>query len=287
MACCKLFKKVNFPRIPVDPERPQLVIFFDIDEVLCTKPNLNLQKSHYLYLYRKSTIFNILGNPHLIFPGVIELMRYLHSIPNVKVAFFSSGLRERNAEFVRQLLTEALGEREYNHIKKSLIILSREHLTNYQKDLSKVLSSLKHVIIVDDNDDVIPTEQEKNHLYSYGSIEHYYRFDDSREENKTSFYEENSPCYVAYVLSKCISTFQSSGNVLNTLQIIKKHPIQFFFYEQGQAILDNIPFVSKEDYAETIEEKATRDEEETLAPALAMSVEEDEEIDQIPSCSVM
>jgi hypothetical protein len=162
------------------PTRPDTLVSLDIDNVL----SVNHQPLLAPLFIRKSTIITAAKKLHCIIPGAIELIRFLHHTPGLRMGFCSAGIRARNEPFVRQLLMTALGQTEYEKIIETIPILSREdtaiitkeevdlQIANFgigqatisRKNLALYKHPLEHVVHVDDRDDVIMPGQEKNLL---------------------------------------------------------------------------------------------------------------------------
>lgn len=166
----------------------RVTVVFDIDNLLATHDKCS--RESILFFLRKGTIINAYGVTHYILPGVLELMRFLFSLPEVRVAFFSSGARIRNEPFVKILLTKALGEEHYNRIAADVVIMSEGNLMRFDsskystqnkqyglykdhndhtKDINFTLApedSLKNAIFIDDRPAFIHYEQEKNYVYA-------------------------------------------------------------------------------------------------------------------------
>lgn len=185
-------------------------IVFDIDGVLA----LIDRARSFVYSKETTTFFSnhasILqvsrsdGPPDIYYlvPGVLELMQLLFSRTDVLVSFFSAGSDGRNSEFVKQLLTKALGSEHYKRIAPNLMILNRTHVTSlevidfqvlqnqldryglhsmasYKKDLTKTLRqgcSLENTIFIEDNPDVVYSGQERNLLFCSDARPEYYAF---------------------------------------------------------------------------------------------------------------
>lgn len=102
-----------------------------------------------------------------VFPRIKELFQRLYQEPNIRMAFFSSGSKERGMLLRPQLLELAFGQERAEEIKKAIPILSEEDLEEHpfqerefdfvipqgkRKNLSRVTpegGSLKDVIIID------------------------------------------------------------------------------------------------------------------------------------------
>lgn len=231
------------PHAPLTMNK-KLTIVFDIDDVLAAHQTLKEEVK--LYLLRKSALVLAADKEHQIFPGVIELMRFLYSKNNINVAFFSSAVKERNTEFVKKLLTIALGAEKYAEIENTVIILSRQDLTssdtigrvnanlmykyyglssgNNKKDISKALLAdglLKNAVFIDDDSSYIYYDQERNFLRCDGSSVNYALLKQDPDEDKEIgkwrgeeyFYPYNKIFYLAAVLSMCLKIFEAGESV--------------------------------------------------------------------------
>jgi len=162
---------------------PKIRVVFDIDNVLAACDSINDQTN--LYFLRKGAIIIASNASHYVFPGITQLIRKLYSDENVELSFFSSGPKERNIEFVRNLLTHCLGEDKYKQLEPTLIILSKEDCSvntkensinlsrtcgmyhgNNIKDLSKIAPNLQHTIFIEDDPSYVKFGQQFNLLRS-------------------------------------------------------------------------------------------------------------------------
>lgn len=223
-----------------------LTIVFDIDDVLACQGEL--EASERLYFIRKSGVIIAADNEHQVMPGSLELLRWLLSKPYIKIAFFSSGAKERNDEFVHKLLTLALGEESAGKILTSTRILSRQDLTpgqnesanqmdqlygpsrgNNKKDITKALdgsSDLARSILIDDDGSYINPGQERNFLLSPNGksdeLSYFSRIYQDKEEYDgcaiaESFWNYNTIFYLAGVLRDCLEIHESGGSVTDHL----------------------------------------------------------------------
>ena len=166
----------------------RITVIFDIDNVLATPDTCTLQTI--LFFLKKGAVLNVYGVTHYIPPGILELMKFLFSMPMVKVAFFSSGDSKRNEPFVKALLIKALGEQRYSEIASEIKILSGHHMKSNsgykdeqqhkkynlpshshdeKKDISIAIAqedTLANAIFVDNNPEFVYYEQEENYLHS-------------------------------------------------------------------------------------------------------------------------
>lgn len=276
---------------PIQSPKQVLTIVFDIDGVLAGHEDL--EDNEKLYFLRKSALISAEKAEHQIFPGVIELMRYLYAQPNIQIAFFSGGKKERNEELVEKLLIKSLGEKRYKEIKPSLIILSRgpDFGGKETKDLTMVLKkqgsgSLESVILIDDQVSSCDIDQKRNFLHSYGSTKRYHAAltKVAQKGHEKFFFDYNSIFYTAGILAHCISLFEKGEDLkhfLFTHQFRREASGSLFgyefnpesrkakkYYEYGLYILRQLnpqmSFVSAEDYAEHLNAPMTQEEHEVI-----------------------
>ena len=225
----------------IESDKRKLTIVFDIDDTLAAHSSIEDEEK--LYVLRKSMLIFATEIEHQVLPGVIELIQLLFSKDYIKLAFFSSGIKERNTEFVKELLIRSLGRDKYLEVEPSIIILSKENLTpgdknqtsqmyqnfglswgNNKKDITKALGkdgSLANAIFIDDDPTYIYYGQEKNFLRSpRGKVEYYDAL--KKMTPDTEFYEYrsdelffkfNTVFYIAGVLSDCINEFEKGHDV--------------------------------------------------------------------------
>lgn len=149
-------------------------IVLDIDYVLATPlEELGLDRFFIQWQKKQRLILNA-GMDHILHPGVLEFIRYLYQMPNVRICFFSAGLKERNKDFVEKLLIKALGDERYQEIKDQVSknIFSRDDCTmlssvSYKKNLNVILQpedKLDSTILIDDTRENILPNQTPNGL---------------------------------------------------------------------------------------------------------------------------
>jgi hypothetical protein len=199
---------------------PTTFVSLDIDEVLSVTPSDFL-----LPLFvRKSTTIQAAGRGHCIIPGAIELIRYLHHTPGVLFGFCSTGTRERNITFVKELLRTALGYNECREIIETIPILSREDRkwiskkeaalqhekfgigdhTVGKKNLKYYGHPLEHIVHVDDRTTNMMPGQEKNllHVPPSSSREMTVMYHLSNHYSARGYYEGGSIFYLHPKTSK-------------------------------------------------------------------------------------
>ncbi|MES2214891.1 MAG: NIF family HAD-type phosphatase [Pseudomonadota bacterium] len=217
-------------------------VVFDIDGVLvCINSEERSNTPHAKLFEKHGAIIKAYGCPHYVIPGIIELLSHLCSLENVRVSFFSSGIKERNEELIEKLLTKALGSKEaYEHYQP--LILSRESLNPLErtenqygamranmfgkKDITRVLGpddDIKNVIFIDDNPIWVRDEQIPNWIpvqpvflsrYDNLAIPEWGEFSDS------AFGLFNSAFYLAGFIDKCID---NASTATMSEQILQQH----------------------------------------------------------------
>lgn len=240
----------------IESDKQKLTIIFDIDGTLAGHASTNEEEK--LYFLRKSTLILAAEHEHQVLPGVIELIKLLITKEYINLAFFSSGIKERNTEFVKQLLIRSLGKDKYLELEPSIIILSRDDLTpgdseksplmaqNFgldwginKKDIKKALGkdgALTNAIFIDDDATYIYYGQEKNFLRSprgdgrcFSALKEL-----TRSDEEEYFFRFNTIFYIAGVLSDCIEQFEKKLEVTKLLfnMHFKKSSDTLFGFEQ-------------------------------------------------------
>lgn len=198
--------------VVADPPSPQENQITQLDALYWLYPNLQFFKDsgHLIFATRW----------HIIFPGTLELLRYLYC-QGVEVAFYSAGLKIRNEIFVHELLSLALGKEVA--LSMTPQIISREDLgSSHIKNLTKISPDIANTIIVDDNIGAIAEDQLHHHLYflSYATIDAYFFDSDLLDILKL-----NSIFYIAALVSRALEKTSSgmslSHTLLNTLKEAK------------------------------------------------------------------
>lgn len=166
-------------------------IVFDIDDSIATgfydDDFSKLEKRHsWVSIFKNKGLYLDAIKPHIIHPGVIELIQLLDKMPNMRMSFFSGGAKERNQILVEKLLCLALGQKRYNSIQNKIKICSRTDLEvsistldksqhesygidhgNNKKNLKKILGEnddLDWTVLIEDDLTYTYYGQEKNIL---------------------------------------------------------------------------------------------------------------------------
>ena len=259
----------------IKSDKRKLTIVFDIDDTLAAHSSINDEEK--LYVLRKSMIIFAAEREHQVLPGVIELMQMLFSKDYINLVFFSSGIKERNTEFVKELLIRSLGQDKYQEVEPLITILSKDNLTpgeenqanqmylnfglnwgNNKKDITKGLAkdgSLANAIFIDDDSTYIYCGQEKNFLRSppgraeyYGALKKmtpdiaFYEY-----KNDELFFEFNTVFYIAGVLSHCIDEFEKGHDAAGLLfdMHFKKSTDKLFGFEPRYDCVKNKEYYAK------------------------------------------
>lgn len=195
---------------------PTINIVFDIDDSIATgfgRDINQLEQDHpWIILFKKCNLYVDAIKPHIIHPGVIEFIQLIDKMPNIKISFFSSAIKERNSTLVEKLLCFALGKARYEAIKNQIKICSEEDLeegddilskTQYEnygicyrenkKNLKRVLAAddeLAWTVLIDDDMTYSYYGQEKNILkipavwesHFSDAFCHAFKYSEKREE---------------------------------------------------------------------------------------------------------
>lgn len=243
-------------------------VVLDIDGVLACPAVLAHQVP---FFQAKGAIIEACGLTHGVFPGVIEFLRSLFQMHNVKVSFFSAGGSERNQLFVDRLLHQALQD-NYAATKDKVRVFSREHLHKvskvtrnggqlsteecFKKNLTAVLdpdTDLKNTILIDDTPEVVPGIQYKNHLLVPGTdAEHF----EELETKKVRIYHQEG-----FRLFDCFAICHFSGKYLKE-DDVKKGRDLMILKEQG---IFKVGFIHKD--------SREYQEKDITPPALAGTLE--------------
>lgn len=213
-------------------------IVFDLDDTIVTgfdEEGEALEKKHpWINLFKKNNLYLEAIKPHIIHPGVIELLQLLDTIPNVKISFFSSGIKERNEILVEKLLCQSLGKTRYESIKNQIIICSKDKLTalkngreqydnygiykgNYKKDLTHISNqqgTLDRTILIDDDTSYCYYGQEKNVLNTLYADDLTFSHIYASRKNRPLDIEEHNHCanHVYYITGLLITLFEIVKN---------------------------------------------------------------------------
>lgn len=167
---------------------PTIYFVFDLDETVVSTINVHDQAFLYMSIdhrfpwvkhFRRKGLYADVFLPHIIFPGVLEMIQLIDRMPSAKLAFFSAGNACRNVVLVEALLTMALGEERYTQMKHTVIIRSREDMLSDHspdqpvvslhphygtKDLRKIVPSdeLDWAALIEDKERNAHPGQEKN-----------------------------------------------------------------------------------------------------------------------------
>lgn len=171
---------------------PAQHIILDIDRTLANMLSLDsfdkdkdsietlLDKYPFLRWFNDKKLLFYASCPHIFHPGIFEFLKYILSIPDVKVSFFSAGESDRNIPLATELLLRAFTLEELRNSKQEFLIFSREHLTFDKrfsqnqfyaltrelgkKDLSalKLEEELENIILIDDKLNATLPEQREN-----------------------------------------------------------------------------------------------------------------------------
>lgn len=151
-----------------------LQIVLDIDDTLAKRKS---ELSDLNWFQQRNLVIQAI-QPHILRPGTLEFIRFLFSINNVRLSFFSAGDEKRNLLFVDELIMRACPD-NYHSVRPEISVLSCEHLSyrcagkgqffgQYKKDLRKLLrlgETLESVVLIDDDPSYVEMEQIQNLLF--------------------------------------------------------------------------------------------------------------------------
>jgi len=202
---------------------PLINIVFDIDDTIVAGYNAAATESEAPSLSPASiarlTSFiqrNIsIDELHILYPGVIEFIQLIDKMPNVRISFFSAGLKERNHPLVERLLIMALGEQRYSEIKSNVIVCSKEHWETHKgfqvKNLHSILKDdemLAWAVLIDDDLSRIRSDQIGNILRVNGEF--------------LSSFEDSGLAYSNFF--KLNQMFYATGILFTALEMIETRP---------------------------------------------------------------
>jgi hypothetical protein len=165
----------------------EIYIAFDIDDTIAhgfdTHENsAELEKREpWIKFFQKKGLLIDAVTPHILCPGIIELLQFLYQLPNetfdvsVKVSFISTGEKKRNELFVKNLLCLALGQEKYELVKDDIKIISSDVIEQDRKEswgerqkklerLDLLPEQLLSTVLIEDNPFYSTNEQKDNLL---------------------------------------------------------------------------------------------------------------------------
>lgn len=234
-------------------------IIFDIDNVLALGEGA-ITTAVRAYLKSYSAIIMAAGYEHYLQPGTIELIKYLFSMADVRISFFSSGDNTRNHEFVRELLTLALGKKKYEEVKAFVLIKSKEHLkpnehpqinSPFNGLLKKNISCLQRAdveidqtIFIDNDPSYVCLEQARHYLYCpEASNNSYYDLecDVAHNDAEINMSQVNNIFYIAGMLQAIISETRTHSKKATDVLMEKQAAIsKVIYYQEGLRLLSRI-----------------------------------------------
>lgn len=200
---------------------PPRHLFFDIDGTLATSyPPHRFETADHIDYYLESKTLHIINRPypHILHPGAVELLQYV--VKNFEtVSFFSSATITRNEPFVQHFLIFALGPEKYEMLKNTIKIYSRDHMEEFNKDLSTFTADLDQAILIDDKPHMAAKGQKRNLLITHGADEsdflamHFHTQNDRYMQNRVSvntILRVNHVFYVAGLLKRVLESKSKS-----------------------------------------------------------------------------
>jgi hypothetical protein len=205
---------------------------------------------------------------HYLYPFYKEFIKYVMSLTNNRLIFFSNGAAIRNEELIPKLLENALGKERFAEIKQNVKIYSRDHEIDttrlsdseedkYQpdpkqygcmygqmkKDLRVVVedeSQLSYTVLVDDDYSYVTKGQERNLLFISGSeidvltLEEYkirdFVIDSIDSRDLDEFSTVNKLIYAAGVLQSANEIYQKEDQALTDIL----WPMQFAIIPEAE-----------------------------------------------------
>ena len=212
-----------------DSNKTIINFILDIDDTLAkgysdSKDKL-LDEQPHISWFIKNGLFIETSHPHIIYPGAVEFLKYLSSIPNSKISFFSAGEAERNKIFVNELCKLANVTNIYKILSRKDLSPSTQYsgkgsalFSGYKKDLRKICGEdLETTILIDDDTNYAAVGQEKNLLCtpcnSY-SLE-------KGIKNLKEFFEANHIFYIAGLINKVL--IEGRVNLTNRLSSLQRY----------------------------------------------------------------
>jgi len=240
--------------------RSKMTVVLDIDGTLATPGKKIDSKTIRSSDEKIGKIIIAAEHEHHLYSYAPQSIRYLYNQPDVRVVFFSSGIKERNDEFVEKLSKLAIGS-----MPVGITILSRNDLIaskknkiyalGYGEHKKNIMLALKgdckieNAAIVEDDWSYVDAEQEKNLIYSPDPrlfsefcIDEY-------------FVRQNKMLFITGVLDICLLNFRRGIPVTKTLSLMPNIlpdgmgrpykpnydlPKQRKFYEHGLSCLKTV-----------------------------------------------
>lgn len=230
--------------MPFVTNTPLINIVLDIDECIATAFDDDISKLDQQYpwveIFKQNGLYIDAFKPHIIHPGVIELIQLIDKMPNTKLSFFSSTDKERNDILIEKLLCRALGKERYDAIKSQVVICSggkggdlvkgNDELNdvqlhnygidpgNYKKNLESILTrnggELNWAVLIDDDITHCYYGQEKNILRITSAYE------DCFDETYNAFKEREKLSWCKFLESNHI--FYATGLLFTALEITEQ-----------------------------------------------------------------
>lgn len=287
----------------IGPTRVKVIL--DIDGVLVSR-NDTVKDTTPVSLYLESqgtTLFPTPSQtPYYVFPGVLELIRFLASRDDVDFGFFSAGHKHRNKNLFDQLLLAALGETGLKKPEFFPHLLSRDDMVFEEditgksirrKNLHKIVhlndhKQLGYTILVDDQVSNAASGQEHNMLRSpkvawsdFCNLHDFELLDTPKGWEHPFMGHLNHIYYITGVLIECLEKAPEmpATEVLRPLHFDQQETPDFFtqtmkqkhWYDKGLACLQqlnpDLNFNTHTHFMKTLR----RIEHDALAPSLQIA----------------
>lgn len=194
-------------------------VVLDIDQTIADYfPDMNTCQikerfPHCVDEFQKRGLFlRIMGTWHIIFPGVVEFIRWLDQ-QGVHIVFFSAATSERNELLVMEILKRAFDESTYAVKARAIRVFSRHHLTEERyKNLGQVVPNggiIEDVVMIDDQPKRIGLAHQHQLIVTQSTfIQHFAELQLNTEPKsaklKSAKFHANQLCYMTAMIDASI-----------------------------------------------------------------------------------
>lgn len=191
-------------------------VCLDLDEVVVSlhaRPQWIGLKTTYTqiaaFYMRKGCILSPENVTHYVHPAIVEFIRLLCQIDDLKLSFFSAAPRYRNEPFVASLLQHSLGDEKYEEIRDKVLIFSENHLSSRKKKLSAILHDpIEDAVLIDNDPSNRAEKEEDNFLYAPTTD----TGDFSKLELKQEKYDSKGIARIKCFINSSVRKIQISAN---------------------------------------------------------------------------
>jgi len=195
---------------------------FDIDHTIAVPHSYDVEtkikeaEDRYGVEFFKKHCIYACGYPHFLYPGYYELFQWLHS-KGGKLLIFSTGIKQRNIEFIQKFMKNAFGEKASDieckifsrddciDTTRHRAVLDDKMQSYFYGQLKKKLSGIivpetemSNTLLIDDDKSYMVKGEEYNFMYVL--YNHNYVISD--RGNGNGFYEFHQAYYLAGILSE-------------------------------------------------------------------------------------